>query len=200
MAKDKTKSGVSNRHLHARISYLQQAATYLTVQGRTTSQAQLAYQTASDGPTNEHPNPPPTKQPVSTDGPVESSDEMAHGRSVIRAPDPTKRETGLYLPPSGGLPLHLASHLKQIARKAQIRLHTSVKHALCPTCSTVLVEGETCTKRMENLSRGGRKPHADVLVVECTVCGAGKTVPVGAARQKRKGERAQKQRAGARDQ
>ena len=53
----------------------------------------------------------------------------------------------------------------------------------------VLVSGATCRKFVENLSNGGRKPHADVLVIECGSCGAQKRWPIGARRQRKKGER-----------
>lgn len=176
MAKGRGKDGVPNKHLHARISYLQQAATYLTVQGQ--------------GHT--------TKGSLDTtdvDMPAQTVEETIDG-SATPAPHAfntkatTLRKTGLSLPPSGGLPLYLTTHLKQVALKSQIRLHPNIKRQACKVCSTVLIEGETCTKRIENLSRGGRKAHADVMLVECGICGAAKRFPVGAKRQRRKGERA----------
>jgi len=180
MAKDKPKTGVPNRHLHARISYLQQAATYLTAQARPGKDVKPASQQMTLHSTVQH---------TSTHGDIAESDRRSDSAGVGRVTAARSRAPSVSLPRSGGLPLHLASHLKQIALKSQIRLHTNIKHTICRTCCTVLVDGETCTKRMENLSRGGRRPHADVLVMECTVCGAAKRFPVGAERQKRRGER-----------
>ncbi|KAK3068507.1 hypothetical protein LTR53_013861, partial [Teratosphaeriaceae sp. CCFEE 6253] len=185
MAKEKTKAGVPNRHLHARISYLQQAATYLTVQGRI------------DGGVQRSPDTDPATAAIRigdcrTEAPPTGDDGRAGTSSVASLDAEYAQDTKdsvLALPHSGGVPLRLTSHLQQIARKAQIRLHPHIKHSICRTCSTVLVDGETCRKRMENLSRGGAKLHADVLVIQCAVCGAVKRFPVGATRQERKARR-----------
>ncbi|TKA27519.1 hypothetical protein B0A50_04349 [Salinomyces thailandicus] len=90
---------------------------------------------------------------------------------------------------TGGLPLHLATHLRQVAQKSQIRLQTDIKRSMCKRCSTVLVEGKTSRQRIENLSKGRQKAHADVLVILCGVCGAEKRFPTNARRQMRKSER-----------
>jgi len=180
MAKDKPKTGVPNRYLHARISYLQQAATYLTAQARTAKDVKPASKQMTLHSAVQH---------TSTHDNIAESDQRSDSAGIVGVTATISRGPSMSLPQSGGLPLHLASHLKQIALKSQIRLHTNIKNTICRTCCTVLVDGETCTRRMENLSRGGSKPHADVLVMECTVCGAAKRFPVGAERQKRRGER-----------
>ncbi|KAK5703979.1 hypothetical protein LTR97_002992 [Elasticomyces elasticus] len=183
MGKEKTKTGIPNKHIHARISYLQQAATYLTVQRERFNDAGLIADRPSivaKDEARQH------SQSLRDERPATSSKE-------VKKNEEWKRKAGLDLPQSGGLPLYLASHLGQIARKTQTRLHPNIKHLICRTCSAVLVIGESCTKRMENVSRGGRKPHADVLVIECTVCGAAKRFPVGAKRQKRKAARSRDQ-------
>lgn len=92
-------------------------------------------------------------------------------------------------PATGGLPLHLANHIRQVAQKAIIRLPPDIKHSICKRCNAVLVDGLTSSKRTENLSKGGKKPWADVLVIECGACGAAKRFPVGAPRQEKKAER-----------
>jgi ribonuclease P protein subunit RPR2 len=114
-------------------------------------------------------------------------------QSVPDAPDrtaeaPHNRNT-LVERPSGGLPHHLSTHLMQIARKSQLRLRPDVKHNICKLCGNILIGGETSTKSTENLSNGGKKPHADVLVIECGYCGAKKRFPVGATRQTKMSER-----------
>jgi hypothetical protein len=43
----------------------------------------------------------------------------------------------------------------------------------------MLVPGASCTTRLENRSRGGKKSWADVLVVVCLGCGIEKRFPVG---------------------
>lgn len=74
--------------------------------------------------------------------------------------------------------------------KSQIRLSQDVKHSICKRCSAILIPGSTSSSKVENLSRGGKKPWADVLVIECNVCSAQKRFPVGAKRQPRKNLRA----------
>ncbi|KAK5684020.1 hypothetical protein LTS10_003884 [Elasticomyces elasticus] len=188
MGKEKTKTGIPNKHIHARISYLQQAATYLTVQRERFNDAGLIADPSSslaESEARQRPQSLHDELPATNPKEVTSIDETTKTHEVW------KRKAGLNLPRSGGLSLYLASHLGQIARKTQTRLHPNIKQSICRTCNAVLVIGETCTKRMENVSRGGRKPHAGVLVVECTVCGAAKRFPVGAKRQKRKAARSQ---------
>lgn len=88
-----------------------------------------------------------------------------------------------------GLPPHLAGHLSQVARKTQIRLQPEMKHTICKRCSNILVDGQTSTKSVQNSSKGGAKPHADILVIDCHYCGTQKRFPIGARRQKKKFER-----------
>ena len=71
------------------------------------------------------------------------------------------------------------STLRTVAAKSVLRLDRSVKRTLCKRCDAVLVPGMTAEHRVENNSRGGRKPWADVLVVECKGCRAVKRFPVG---------------------
>lgn len=185
MGKEKSKGGVANKHLHARIAYLQQAASYLTLQGKEHqirgANAPQSTLTAPDDQT-QHQNQPPI---------VDTRNAVNEAATHEQSPQQHSLRSGVELPETGGLPIHLATHLRQVALKSQIRLRTDVKHSICKRCSSVLVEGQTSNKRIENKSKGGKKPHADVLVISCKVCGAEKRFPVGAKRQKRKGERKQ---------
>lgn len=196
MAKDKSKPSVPNKHLHTRIAYLQQAATYLTLHGQGKPVEALTFDPrihlsstirnsrpeagthSNDGDLAEKPSHDVDKVTVASAG--------ANGNALL----PQKQVYDA--PVSGGLPLHLATHMRQVAQKSQIRLHTSIKHTICKCCSAVLIEGQTCRKYVENLSRDGKKAHADVLVLQCGVCGVKKRFPVGAKRQKRKSERRQR--------
>ncbi|KAM0356030.1 hypothetical protein ACHAPU_000423 [Fusarium lateritium] len=81
------------------------------------------------------------------------------------------------------------SALRAVAQKAQIRLSPAMKQTICKFCDTLLVEGDTCTSTVENASKGGRKPWADVLSIKCKTCGHVKRYPVSAPRQKRKASR-----------
>lgn len=178
MAKQKPKPSIPNKHLHSRISFLQQAAKYLTLQQNNTN---------SEGQ--------PLLKPKDNSGeskPLSGTQKLttARNNNAITTTGSEVR-TGQLInePENGGLPLYLSSHLFQVARKSQIRLHPDIKHSICKLCSSVLVEGKTSRKFIENVSQGGKKPHADVLVVECEVCGMKKRWPVGARRQSKKGKR-----------
>ncbi|KAJ4297468.1 hypothetical protein N0V90_005359 [Kalmusia sp. IMI 367209] len=89
----------------------------------------------------------------------------------------------------GKQPKGKGSDLHTVSRKGQVRLSSDLKRSVCRICNTVLIPGRTATQRIENESRGGKKPWADVLVIECTLCGSKKRFPVGAQRQKKKAER-----------
>jgi len=81
---------------------------------------------------------------------------------------------------------HLVSDLRDVSLKVQIRMSPDMKHSICKICSTVLIEGSSCTSEVENKSKGGKKPWADVLVRRCNACGSAKRFPTAAARQKRR--------------
>jgi ribonuclease P protein subunit RPR2 len=135
--------GIPSKHLHARTTFLYQAATYLTLQTA-----------VNDG------------EPATENG----------SRTAPRSNH-------------SPLALQLGSDLQQVSRKAQLRLSVDLKRSVCKSCNTILVSGHTATQSIENLSRGGRKAWADVLVVECNLCGGKKRFPVSAQRQTKKGER-----------
>lgn len=136
-----TGKSVPNKHLHARVAYLHQAATH------------LALRQTPITPTDSKPSEP---------------------QSMLQ---------------QHGLPLLLASQLKAISQKAQIRLSHDMKRAICSVCSTPLLPHTTSETRIENKSRASKKPCADILVVRCRNCHAEKRFPVGAQRQKKKARR-----------
>lgn len=80
----------------------------------------------------------------------------------------------------------LITDLRSTSKKSQISLTPALKHTICKFCDTLLVEGQSSTTSVENLSKGGKKPWADMLVVACHVCGGIKRYPVHAPRQKRR--------------
>ncbi|KAH7398830.1 RNAse P Rpr2/Rpp21/SNM1 subunit domain-containing protein [Phaeosphaeria sp. MPI-PUGE-AT-0046c] len=141
----KTK-GLPSKHLHARTSFLYQAATYLNLQ---TSSVEA---TAKDGTT---------------------------GRSP---------ETGqnCRLQALSPIALELGSDLQQVSRKAQLRLAVDMKRTICKRCNTILVPGRTAIQTLENSSKNRQKPWADVLSIECKLCGGKKRFPIGAAKQVKK--------------
>jgi ribonuclease P protein subunit RPR2 len=180
MAKQKVPKGVPNKHLHARIAYLHKIANYLSTQSLAKPdeppQQATSTDTCNNNTTGEQPktNPPGT---LATD----ATTSLANLK-----PSPGHPSTATFNPPASGLPLQLTAHLLSVAQKGQIRLSRDLKHSFCKICSSPLIEGETCIRSTENLSRKGRKPWAEVAVVTCCACGACKRFPVGAKRQKRK--------------
>ncbi|OTA76889.1 hypothetical protein M434DRAFT_49314, partial [Hypoxylon sp. CO27-5] len=80
----------------------------------------------------------------------------------------------------------LITDLRSSSLKSQIRLSPAMKHTICKFCDSLLIEGETSSSIVENKSKGGKKPWADVLVVKCNACGGVKRFPVQAPRQKRR--------------
>lgn len=81
---------------------------------------------------------------------------------------------------------HALQDMRAVSLKVLIRQTPALKRTICKFCDTLQVEGKTCRSVVENTSRGGRKPWADVLAVECRTCGHTKRYPVSASRQKRR--------------
>jgi ribonuclease P protein subunit RPR2 len=144
--------GVPNKHLHARTTFLYQAATYLTLQAATETQEQ--------------------------------------GKENIGAPNQSSSDAIASIRPRSALALQIGTHLRAVSLKGQVRLSTELKRTVCKTCNAILIPGRTSTQTVENDSKGGRKPHADVLVIECSFCKSKKRFPVGATRQQKKAKRA----------
>lgn len=156
MAKGKN-NGVQNRAIYSRASFLQQAATLLSLSTHRDESA------ASKGDSS-----PSQARPV-----VEGSSE---------APPPADFQLQ-------GMSRRLATDMRSVSLKTRIRLTPTVKQAVCKFCDSVLIEGHSCTSAVENRSRGGRKPWADVLVRRCHTCGRERRYPVSAEKQRRKTER-----------
>ena len=179
MAKEKAKKGVPNKHLHARIAYLDRAAKYLSAQ----SLAQSHNGNKNVDTEELHDHQPVERMVIIPPGTL--AIDAAHS-IANKKPSPGHPSTATFNSPPSGLPLQLNAHLRSVAQKAQIRLAQDLKHAICKICSSPLIEGETCLRSTENLSKGGRKPWADVLVLKCCACGACKRFPISAKKQKRK--------------
>nr|POE79643.1 hypothetical protein CFP56_07708 [Quercus suber] len=169
MAKDK-KSGPGNKHLHARIAYLHEAASYLATQNSACP---------IDCGRNVSVPPGQSLQPQAT-ACVRDVNHIKH--SLSKSKPEESAETPCSRSREHGLPNLLPYHLRQVAQKAIIRLSPEIKRSVCKTCSGILVEGKTSRQYVENLSRLGAKAHADVLVLECFLCGTKKRIPVGAER------------------
>lgn len=180
MKADKKTNGVSQRHLYSRISYLYQAATHLM-----NARPEEGLGTTPTTTKNTFLGPEPSQakdnnQDINVEAP-EISQNVSH--SSI-----TQCSTKAYGPSR-----HLISQLRSVSLKGQIRLSPTMKHSICKRCDALLVPGRTSSTHIENKSRGGKKPWADVLVVTCHACSAVKRFPVEAKRQSRRPLRAGRQ-------
>lgn len=172
MAKDKTKpkvKGIPNRHLHSRVSFLYQAASYLAAQGVSNHGAAEAQGSSKALTTN--------SKGQEEEDPIKADEEATKDLGLLRS-----RPTGHSL--------QLVFQLRAVSRKAQIRLTRDVKRSICKNCNALLDPGKSSLVEVENLSRGGKKTWADVLVIKCLTCGEKKRYPIGSNRQLRKSERA----------
>lgn len=161
MAKTKMGTSVPNKHLYSRLSYLHQAAAFLG------SQVGSTHHSKAERPTPSHPEGNANKACSDAQG--------THDGDQLRL----------------NLARHLLTDLRATSLKCQIRLSPAIKHAICKFCDTLLIEGETCTSIVENESKRGRKPWADVLVIRCKTCNGVKRFPLHASRQKRRPQRQQ---------
>ncbi|KAK0633303.1 RNAse P Rpr2/Rpp21/SNM1 subunit domain-containing protein, partial [Immersiella caudata] len=149
MAKGKNNGGIQNRVIYSRVSFLQQAATFLSTSAQ---------------------------QPASDPDVTTAATPIAEGKPSA-------------CPQILGVSRRLATDLRSISLKTRIRLSSTVKQSICKFCDSILIEGQSCTSAVENRSRGGRKPWADVMVRKCHTCGRERRYPISATRPKRKAER-----------
>lgn len=180
-------SNVPQRHLHSRASFLYQAAILL-------AGTQMSGQTARMPLLHAHQIHQATEHPkakhVDTTMPLEKSEGVGESQCTQEPGSSVKRGASQGLPMAHApMARHLIAHLRGVSLKSQIRLSPAIKRSLCKRCDTLLVPGSTSTSRMENLSKGGRKPWADVLIIQCGVCHAEKRFPVGAPRQQKREQR-----------
>lgn len=184
----KNKDGqVPNKHLYSRLSYLWQAANYMSQitnasQNETKSiQSQVQHSAAmKDQDVQEimalKGSICPQKA-ASTDSSL--SKEASHSTDC-------RPEIDL------GQSRRLVSHIRAISCKSVLRLSPGMKHFFCSHCESPLIPGSTSSSMVENKSRGGRKPWADVLVITCKLCGTSRRIPLGAKRQPKRKERLQR--------
>ena len=176
-----SKKSDGQKHLRARISYLYQAAVYMqnVVDERTSS----VIDAGGEGLTSVAKlHNLPKGSCVHPETHLEK--ELLRDSVLTELPAPqsdgANRRDGL------GQTHRFVNHLRAISLKTQIRLSPMLKHSTCKRCDSLLVSGSTSTEKIENYSRDGKKPWADVLVVTCNTCRTKKRFPVGAKRQPRR--------------
>ncbi|OBT51360.1 hypothetical protein VE04_07581 [Pseudogymnoascus sp. 24MN13] len=142
MAKAKQAKGANVPHkaLHSRLSYLYQAATYLSAQEKPSTAPAI-------------PTPPPVPSQPHLQN---ASNESSHNQAPAE-PQPASSQF---------LTRVLLSDLRTVSMKMQIRLSPGMKHTICKRCDALLQDGSTCVTKIENKSKNGRKPWADVLSAE----------------------------------
>ena len=161
MAKGKGAAGsvaVANRPAYSRVSFLFQAAALLAGTQQPTKSATTQASASTTTTTANEPE------------------------NCVAAEAAETAQTA----PLQGMARRLLTQMRSVSRKTNMRLRPAVKHRVCKYCDTLLVEGTTCVSLVENHSRGGRKPWADVLAVTCTTCGRARRYPVSAPRQPRR--------------
>ncbi|KAG6151711.1 hypothetical protein E4U37_004599 [Claviceps purpurea] len=161
MAKPKGQPGVQNRVIYSRASYLYQAATYLS--------------NCADSLENAASSTPSKSSKPELGGVEQQQKQQQQQQQYSKQKKAVERISRLAI-----------SEMKAVSLKAQIRQSPALKRTVCKFCDTLLVEGRSCSSTIENLSKQGRKPWADVLVITCKTCGNVKRFPVDAPRQKRK--------------
>ncbi|KAG4442802.1 hypothetical protein IFR05_001683 [Cadophora sp. M221] len=152
-------ASVPNKALYSRVSYLYQAAAYMA-----------------------------TQQPHS---PIVESRTTANGEGKCEGATEAISEESRHCRPPLSQPAsrRLVSDLRAVSHKVLMRMSPAMKHSLCKNCDTMMIDGSTCTSEIENMSRGGKKPWADILVRRCNTCGLAKRFPLAAERQKRRPQR-----------
>jgi ribonuclease P protein subunit RPR2 len=169
----KEKSAVPNRQTHTRISFLYQAANYFASldtapSSDTPNEAIKSYQEGFMFPEAHPTHGKSTDVASPSQKPSEIVSESAKADS---ATDEVQHQS----PVSA----HLASQILSISRKGQVKISQSMKRSICKRCNVILHEGKTSAVSLENRSRGGRKPWADILLVTCLACGMEKRYPLG---------------------
>ncbi|TFB03129.1 hypothetical protein CCMA1212_004682 [Trichoderma ghanense] len=168
MAKAKGNPGIQNRHIYTRASYLYQAAVYLANCAQRTEPGAKKETSSGESQHKDH------------NASSRSGRETPSGRGNGQNHESQERKATM------NLSHQVVSDMRSVSLKAQIRQSPSIKQTICKYCDAVLIEGKTCHSFVENPSKGGRKPWADVLVIRCDTCGNVKRYPVSAPRQKRK--------------
>lgn len=166
------------KHSNSRISFLYQAATYLnSVHSQSLSPRLSAQVRGTDG----------------EDGREKAKEIIIDINETSSRQDDVIDDINSKAPADGpqllGLGRRFLDHAQGISKKSQVRLSQTKKRSVCKRCSSFLDPRSSASSRMENSSRDGKKPWADVVVVTCNYCGTAKRYPVGAKRQLKKSKR-----------
>lgn len=167
MAKQKGKKDTARGppHIRARLEYLQKAAAYVQ------SASTLNEKSNQNGSTNGQLTDDQAQQTVRTVTKiVDSCGTLKESQNPTELPKHSKNRTLC-------LPRQYISQMRGVSLKSQMRLPITVKRSFCKRCDVILVPEFNCVEKIENASRGGKKPWADVRVIHCTACGTVKRFP-----------------------
>ncbi|KAI1392414.1 Rpr2-domain-containing protein [Hypoxylon trugodes] len=177
MAKAKGSGTIPNRPIYSRISYLYQAAAYLANHPKTNESSVVAHS--------------PSCLEGAEDETIAAATTKTGTKTAVTAEQ--DKQTPPMTHANRALSRRFVTDLRAASLKSQIRLSPTMKHTICKFCDSLLIEGETSTSTVENKSKDGKKPWADVLIVKCHTCGGLKRFPVQAPRQKRRPVREKEQ-------
>ncbi|EQL31857.1 hypothetical protein BDFG_05904 [Blastomyces dermatitidis ATCC 26199] len=174
MAKAKTQrgGGAGQNHIRVRVAFLYRASTYLQSASVSNLSAKCITNRTIQG--SNHGSPTQEQAQGSETVPNDkTSTTDATGESKQPHPQPTQHV------PVSKLSRQLASQLRGVSLKSQLRLSRDIKRSICKCCDSLLIPNSTCVETVENASRGGseKKPWADVRVVRCNSCGYTKRYP-----------------------
>ncbi|KAL8934093.1 MAG: hypothetical protein Q9211_005410 [Gyalolechia sp. 1 TL-2023] len=186
------KGGCSNaqKHLRSRVSYLYRAASYFAglSAGKEIVEQNSSKQAVSERTETQERQDKQEKQPPSIAGNVVNQIL----ESTVGPAKQTESQSGPFAVYDEASIRVMLSHVKGISKKSQLRLSSSMKHSICKRCHVLLVNGRNSTQRVENRSRGAKKPWATVLVITCNSCDTAKYFPIGATRPPKKKDRSGK--------
>ncbi|KAH6647060.1 RNAse P Rpr2/Rpp21/SNM1 subunit domain-containing protein [Truncatella angustata] len=132
---------------------------------------------------------------ASTNTPLDQAESQnSHDNVEHVQNDPNRQQSPTKDTHKQAMSRRLLNEMRATSLKTQIRISPAVKHTVCKYCDSLLIEGETCNSIIENKSKGGKKPWADIMVITCNTCGRLARFPAQASRQKRRPAREQLQR------
>ena len=205
--------GALNRPASLRLGYLRRAQQYLTSL-EASHPAQKASRSSGCEPTQSpsasipinHDNHDPTLIAASATASNTDDKHSPPSDNIPSTPPPQ---------PLPILSMQIGAQIRAVARKTQTRLAQERKRSLCKRCNVLLTE-RYASVAIENKSKGvslavqkpdgvvepsdtavvgshglprvgaGKKPWADVLLLQCDVCGAVKRFPIGNGLQKKR--------------
>ena len=199
-------ANASQKHLQSRITYLLQAATYLTTAQPSPHYSQSSVISFSNlGGVNTTPH--DAKSSTFSSPKVGGVHTILASRTDDRTENPLDFNTSHNTDAAkqshengrcenslmrSGMACRLSSHLRTVSTKGQVHLSPTIKQSICKRCQSILIPGVTVSSHIENRSKNGQKPWADIQVRTCYSCGTTQRFPTRMRRQLPRKDRAKK--------